>query len=81
MGRTQEQTLKPESILEILSHSGQGKSLVSSEYSDITLDATLNYISKILLEEDLEEKEGLFHEESAVHAKEKHSMIFLAIII
>ncbi|XP_078179557.1 scarecrow-like protein 33 [Carex rostrata] len=39
--------------------------LVSDGSCDITLDATLSYISQILLEEDLEGNDALYHEESS----------------
>lgn len=69
-GRTDRQTIAG---VKMLSEKGHEKSLVSSEHShsDITLDATLNYITKILLEDDVAEKESSFHEESAVRAIEK----------
>ncbi|KAF3330533.1 scarecrow-like protein 9 [Carex littledalei] len=45
--------------------------LGSDGSSDITLDATLSYISQILLEEDLEERDTLYHEELALSEMEK----------
>jgi GRAS domain family len=70
---SQEQIVQVESLSEMLSDKCQDGSPASSssEHSDITLDATLNYISKILLEDDAEEKEALFHEQSSVSAMEK----------
>jgi GRAS domain family len=66
-------SLPAESLTRILSNKGQEENpaLSLSKHSDITLDATLNYISKILLEDEVEEEEALFHEESAVSAMEK----------
>ncbi|KAJ3688209.1 hypothetical protein LUZ61_017373 [Rhynchospora tenuis] len=62
--------LPTEDILEVLSGKDQQeKTLISSNYSDIALKATLNFISQILLEEDT--KDTLFHEESVVREMEK----------
>ncbi|KAJ4779292.1 hypothetical protein LUZ62_017565 [Rhynchospora pubera] len=62
--------LPTEDILEVFSGKDQQeKALISSNYSDIALKATLNFISQILLEEDT--KDTLFHEESVVRAMEK----------
>ncbi|KAJ3687697.1 hypothetical protein LUZ61_016861 [Rhynchospora tenuis] len=45
--------------------------LVSEDYPDIALNATLSYLSQILMEEDIDEKDILYIKQSALHAMEK----------
>ncbi|KAJ4786183.1 GRAS transcription factor [Rhynchospora pubera] len=45
--------------------------LVSEDYPDIALNATLSYLSQILMEEDIDEKDILYTKQSALHAMEK----------
>ncbi|KAJ3688207.1 hypothetical protein LUZ61_017371 [Rhynchospora tenuis] len=66
-----QQTLPKGKTLDINPKKDPDNKFISNGSSDITLDATLSYLSQILLEEDIDEKDLLYTKQSALHAMEK----------
>ncbi|KAJ1695477.1 hypothetical protein LUZ63_012175 [Rhynchospora breviuscula] len=71
MTSSYQQTLYQGKTLKITSKNDPINKLVSDDSPDITLDATLSYISQILMEEDINEKDILHINQSVLHAMEK----------
>ncbi|KAJ3688205.1 hypothetical protein LUZ61_017369 [Rhynchospora tenuis] len=71
MTSSYQQTLYQGKTLEITPKNDPINKIVLEDSSDITLDATLSYLSQILMEEDIDEKDILHTNQSALHAMEK----------
>jgi GRAS domain family len=71
-GNLHQQILPEEKNWEISPTIDPNNKHVSDGSPDITLVATLSYLNKILLEEDIDEKNILYSNESALYAMEKH---------
>ncbi|KAJ4772789.1 GRAS transcription factor [Rhynchospora pubera] len=71
MGSSYQQSLYQGKTLQITPKTDPINKLVSDDCPDITLDATLSYLTQILMEEDIREKDVLYTNQSALHAMEK----------
>ncbi|KAJ3687696.1 hypothetical protein LUZ61_016860 [Rhynchospora tenuis] len=71
MTSSYQQTLYQGKTLEITPKNDPINKIVLEDSSDITLDATLSYLSQILMEEDIDEKDILHTNQSALHTMEK----------